>query len=63
VRTSVIASGGCTITEMKDPQVRSRILELAKDNEILVPTCSGAYIPAGIAFRQYLEKDKDNGGL
>jgi hypothetical protein len=37
------------------------MLELARNNEILVPTCSGAYIPARIAFRE--RKEKDNGGL
>ncbi len=49
---------------MKDPRTRSRILELAEDNEILVPTCSGAYVPARIAFRDRKgEKGSDNGGL
>jgi len=47
--------GGCSMAEMKSPRVRRRILELAEENEILVPTCSGAYIPARIAFRQYHE--------
>jgi hypothetical protein len=53
----------CLITEMKDPGVRSRIAELAEEegSEILVRTCSGAYIPARIAFRAH--KERNNGGL
>jgi hypothetical protein len=54
-------SDPCLFTEMRDPHVRSRLLELAADNDILVPTCSGAYVPARIAFRG--NKGKDNGGL
>jgi hypothetical protein len=46
---------------MKEPAIRLRVLELAEDSEILVPTCTGAYIPARIAFRGY--KDRSNGGL
>ncbi len=45
-----IAYGSCIFTEMRFPRVRSAILELASDYEILVPTCSGAYVPARIAF-------------
>jgi hypothetical protein len=37
---------------MKDPHVRSRLLALAEDNDILVPTRGGAYVPARIAFRE-----------
>jgi hypothetical protein len=44
------AENFCLITEMKDPRVRSRILELSQEAEILVPTCHGAYVPARIAF-------------
>jgi hypothetical protein len=51
----------CVITEMKEPHVRSRILELALENEILVPTCTGAYVPARTAFRK--SKWRDDGGL
>ena len=51
----------CLFTEMKDPHARSRLLELAEENDILVPTCSGAYVPARIAFRE--NKGEDNGGL
>jgi hypothetical protein len=52
----------CVIVEMKEPRVRSRILELALDNQILVPTCTGAYVPARIAFRKSKWRD-DDGGL
>jgi hypothetical protein len=60
-----VPNGPCGFADliMHDPRVRSRILELAKDNEILIPTCSGAYIPARIAFREYKNRQKDNGGL
>jgi hypothetical protein len=51
----------CLITKMNNPLVRRRILELAEDNEILVPTCNGAYVPAKIAFRDH--KDRGYGGL
>ncbi len=56
-----VVGGTCLITEMKDPHVRARILELARDTEILVPTCGGAYVPARLAFRQ--ARWTDNGGL
>jgi hypothetical protein len=51
----------CLFTEMKSPGIRSRLLELAEENDILVPTCSGAYVPARIALQKH--KGKDNGGL
>ncbi|HVN17561.1 MAG TPA: hypothetical protein VMU05_02285 [Dongiaceae bacterium] len=41
----------CLSAEMKEPQARKRILELAQLNKILVPTCSGAYVPAKVAIR------------
>jgi hypothetical protein len=46
----------CGFAEMRDPRVRSRLLELAEDNEILVPTCRGAYLPATVALRGRKEK-------
>lgn len=55
------ARGSCAFTEMKDPHVRSRLLALAEDNDILVPTRGGAYVPARIAFRE--NKGNVNGGL
>jgi hypothetical protein len=59
-----ITGSGCAVAEMRDPRVQSHILELAERSQILVPTCSGAYVPARIAFRQYKEKeDKENGGF
>jgi hypothetical protein len=57
---SYVQGGLCVITEMKDLRVRSRILELAMDNEILVPTCNGAYVPARVALTR--AKWRDNGG-
>jgi len=51
----------CLIGELRNPRVTSRILEFAKDNEILVPTCQGAYLPAEIALRSH--KGKIDGGL
>ena len=53
--------GSCLTTEMKDPRPRSRILEFAKHDEIWVPNCNGAYVPARVAFR--LGKGRDNGGM
>jgi hypothetical protein len=58
---SYVVGGICLITEMKDPHVRTRILELARDTEILIPTCNGAYVPVRIAFGQ--ARWMDNGGL
>jgi hypothetical protein len=49
------------MADVRDPRVRPRILELAQESEILVPTCSGAYVPAGIAFRT--GKGMDHGGF
>jgi hypothetical protein len=51
----------CLFAEMKNPLVRARILELAEDIEILIPTCGGAYAPARIAFRDH--KEPGHGGL
>lgn len=45
----------CLMTEMNDRSLRQRIFTLAKEEEILVPTCHGAYIPAMIAFKADLE--------
>ncbi|MFZ0318094.1 MAG: hypothetical protein WAL56_03135 [Candidatus Sulfotelmatobacter sp.] len=52
----------CLITEMKNPFTRDRILELAEDNDILVPTCSGAYLSAKMAFENHKERG-DGGGV
>jgi uncharacterized protein (UPF0297 family) len=59
------AAGGdpCVITEMRDPRKRARILELVEGNEILVPTCGGAYVPAKIALREAKQKGKGDGSL
>jgi hypothetical protein len=45
------SGSACLITKLRDPDTRSRILELAEGNQILVPTCDGAYVPAAIALR------------
>ena len=58
---NVQVQGRCLLAEMKGKRVRSRILELAKKNEIVVPTCSGAYVPARIALQEGGERN--NGGL
>jgi hypothetical protein len=55
-----VEGGTCLLAEIKDPRVKSRMLELAKDNQILVPTCNGAYVPARVAFRK--PEWRDNGG-
>jgi hypothetical protein len=59
--SNYVQGGFCLIAEMKDQRARSRILALAEDNEILVPTCNGAYVPAKIAFKE--GKRRDSGGL
>jgi hypothetical protein len=53
----------CMITEMKDPHFRSRILEIAEENDVLVPTCNGAYLPARIALGQSREREKEDGSF
>jgi hypothetical protein len=35
----------CFISELRDSQVRSRLLLLAEKDDILVPNCKGAYLP------------------
>jgi hypothetical protein len=47
---------------MKNRGVRSRILELAKTETLLVPTCNGAYVPAEIAFGEH-KNGKGNSGF
>lgn len=54
-----VPNGVCLFTKMREPRVRSRILELSKKNTILVPTCTGAYIPATVAFKSAEEKNND----
>lgn len=56
-----VPNGVCLFTKMREPRVRSRMLELSKKNTILVPTCTGAYIPARVAFKG--DEEKSNGGL
>jgi len=51
----------CFFTKMRDPHFRSRIRELAKKNEILVPACSGGYVPVRFALRKY--EGSEDGGL
>ena len=46
---------------MRNPLFRSKMRELAKNNDILVPTCSGVYVPVQVALRKY--DGIDNGGL
>jgi hypothetical protein len=42
----------CLITELRSPIRQQRIIELARDWQVLVPTCGGAYVPASIALRR-----------
>ncbi len=57
---SLVAADECIITEMRNPDTKSRIFEFARANTILVPTCSCAYVPARIALREH--RDKNYGG-
>lgn len=43
--------GNCEISELKNPEVRSRTLELAKRVRLLIPTCQGIYVPAIAALK------------
>ena len=53
----------CFGTEMQNASVQKHLLELAKTNEVLVPTCHGAYVPARIAFRQRKHEKNNVDGL
>lgn len=41
----------CWYTMFKNQEVRSRLQELAKTRQILVPNCRGAYVPAELLFK------------
>jgi hypothetical protein len=56
-----LGSGTCLFTEMRDKGFKAHIMELARENEILVPTCSGAYVPARVVFQQ--RDGANDGGL
>jgi len=42
--------GFCTQAELKDPTVRTRILELAKNASVLISTCRGDFMPVEAAL-------------
>ena len=54
---------GCLFAEMRSTGVRSKLLELAREREILVPNCTGAYVPASTVFQELRSGGKDHGGL
>lgn len=37
----------CEWAKFKDPKMRQDLIELAKTENILIPDCRGAYVPAG----------------
>jgi len=39
------SGNNCSISELRDRQVRFRLLLLAEKDDILVPNCKGAYLP------------------
>jgi hypothetical protein len=57
---SYIDAGDCIYAEVRHQPLKSRILELAKERDILVPTCGGAYVPAGVVLRA--DREKSSGG-
>ena len=59
--STLVDGGDCIITEFKDPKARSRIFQFAGNNDILVPTFSGAYVPARIALRERKGGNHDGG--
>jgi len=50
----------CNFTDLKREPMRSRILELAKERDLIVPTCSGAYAPARMVLRP--DEERSHGG-
>lgn len=51
-----VDTGDCIYAEVRHDPLKSRILELAKERDILVPTCGSAYVPAGLVLRAGREK-------
>jgi hypothetical protein len=47
-----IGVGYCMMAELKGPKARSEILELARREDILVPSCQGIYLPAQFILRE-----------
>jgi hypothetical protein len=56
-----IPNGNCGIAELKDKKVRSQLLILARTTNILIPTCTGSYLPARIVLAN--EKQNHASGL
>lgn len=40
----------CEWAKLKDPGIRKELLELTANEDILIPNCSGAYVPATAAL-------------
>jgi hypothetical protein len=63
----VYGGSNCIMTEYRDQKTSSKVLELARENEILIPSCSGALVPARLVLRSNVkhnsEKDEAGGGL
>jgi hypothetical protein len=53
----------CAFAKVKDPRARALLIELAEDNEILVPTCQGAYLPLEVVLRGHGNKARVDDGL
>ena len=49
----------CIFTDLQREPMRSRILELAKERDLIVPTC-GAYAPARMVLRP--DEERSHGG-
>jgi hypothetical protein len=48
-------TGFCGMAELKDPEIRGRLLELAKSTPLLVSDCKGNFVPLEAAVNREQE--------
>lgn len=41
-------AGDCLIAQLKEPEVQAQVRLLAEKEDILIPTCSGGFVPASL---------------
>jgi hypothetical protein len=52
--------GPCLLANLKDPESRAKVRALAETEDILIPTCGGAYVPASALKQELLPADEPN---
>lgn len=48
--------GTCGLAKYNEKELRSKLVQLSQNSELLVPNCSGAYVPARLVLRHSVEQ-------